>query len=223
MSCPTMLASSHRGMIRTSCAAISEIAICDVQQVRVSRVDRDYVSDEPHRLSFAGKAEERIRAPRRLETPASETFDLISARSRSPSQGRSSPRLPFRAKTSESHRRPERSMSVACVEPRRAKTRVMPLQKARQKCVGGFKRAAALVMAPYSASFGAMLLSIALWDQNGWGWSALQTGLAIAPGPLLVPITSLLFSGRLIQRFGAARVVAAGILFFACGLIGWRA
>jgi hypothetical protein len=80
---------------------------------------------------------------------------------------------------------------------------------------------AALAMAPYSAAFGAMLLSIALWEQNGWGWSALQTGLAIAPGPLLAPITSLLFSRQLIQRFGAAWVAAAGIVLFAGGLITW--
>jgi EmrB/QacA subfamily drug resistance transporter len=80
---------------------------------------------------------------------------------------------------------------------------------------------AALVMAPYSAAFGAMLLSIALWQQTAWGWSALKTGLAIAPGPLLVPITSLLFAGRLIARFGAATVVTAGILFFSGGLLLW--
>jgi EmrB/QacA subfamily drug resistance transporter len=80
---------------------------------------------------------------------------------------------------------------------------------------------AALVMAPYSAAFGAMLLSVALWEQTAWGWSALQTGLAIAPGPLLVPITSLLFSARLIARFGTAAVVTAGILFFVAGLGCW--
>jgi EmrB/QacA subfamily drug resistance transporter len=80
---------------------------------------------------------------------------------------------------------------------------------------------AALVMAPYSAAFGALLLSIALWEQTAWGWSALKTGLAIAPGPLLVPFTSLLFAGKLIKRFGAAPVVTAGILFFAAGLITW--
>jgi EmrB/QacA subfamily drug resistance transporter len=80
---------------------------------------------------------------------------------------------------------------------------------------------AALVMAPYSAAFGAMLLSIALWQQTAWGWSALKTGLAIAPGPLLVPITSLLFAGRLIARFGAASVVTAGIAFFSAGLVLW--
>ncbi len=82
---------------------------------------------------------------------------------------------------------------------------------------------AALVMAPYSAAFGAMLLSIALWEQAAWGWSALETGLVIAPGPLLVPITSLLFAGRLIARFGAAAVITAGILCFAAGLAWWAA
>jgi EmrB/QacA subfamily drug resistance transporter len=80
---------------------------------------------------------------------------------------------------------------------------------------------AALVMAPYSAAFGAMLLSVALWEQTAWGWSALKTGLAIAPGPLLVPITSLLVAGRLIARFGAAPVVTAGIFFFIMGLVFW--
>ena len=80
---------------------------------------------------------------------------------------------------------------------------------------------AALVMAPYAAAFGAMLLSVALWEQTAWGWSALKTGLAIAPGPLLVPITSLLFSGKLIARFGAPAVIAAGIAFFSAGLIFW--
>jgi EmrB/QacA subfamily drug resistance transporter len=80
---------------------------------------------------------------------------------------------------------------------------------------------ASLVMAPYSAAFGAMLLSCALWQQSAWGWSALKTGLAIAPGPLLVPITSLLFAGRLIARFGAASVIAAGIACFTAGLVFW--
>jgi Major Facilitator Superfamily len=80
---------------------------------------------------------------------------------------------------------------------------------------------AALVMAPFAAVFGALLLSIVLWDQTIWGWSALQIGLAMAPGPLLVPIVSLSLSGRLIARFGAAPVIAAGILFVAAGLIWW--
>jgi EmrB/QacA subfamily drug resistance transporter len=82
---------------------------------------------------------------------------------------------------------------------------------------------AALVMAPYSVAFGAMLFSVAMWEQQAWGWSALKTGLAIAPGPLLVPITSLLLAGRLIARFGAAPVIAAGVVFFVAGLVFWAA
>jgi EmrB/QacA subfamily drug resistance transporter len=80
---------------------------------------------------------------------------------------------------------------------------------------------AALVMAPYSIAFGAMLFSVAFWEQEAWGWSALKTGLAIAPGPLLVPTTSLLLAGRLIARFGAASVITAGIACFVAGLVLW--
>ena len=78
---------------------------------------------------------------------------------------------------------------------------------------------ATLVMAPYSVAFGAMLLSVALWAQSAWHWSALQTGLAIMPGPLMVPITSLLAGGRLLRRFGPAFVVSAGICCFVAGLV----
>ena len=80
---------------------------------------------------------------------------------------------------------------------------------------------ATLVMAPYSIAFGAMLFSVAVWEQAAWGWSALQTGLAIAPGPFLVPITSLLLAGRLIARFGVAYTVTAGIVLFVTGLALW--
>jgi EmrB/QacA subfamily drug resistance transporter len=84
--------------------------------------------------------------------------------------------------------------------------------------IGSFA-GATLVMAPYSAAFGATLLSVALWSQSGWNLSALQTGLAIMPGPLLVPATSLLVGGRLLKRFGPAAVLTAGILFFGAGLV----
>jgi EmrB/QacA subfamily drug resistance transporter len=80
---------------------------------------------------------------------------------------------------------------------------------------------AALVMAPYSVAFGAMLFSVAVWEQTAWGWSAMQTGLAIAPGPLLVPTTSMLFARPLIARFGVAAVISAGIALFSGGLVFW--
>jgi MFS family permease len=51
----------------------------------------------------------------------------------------------------------------------------------------------------------------------------LKTGLAIAPGPLLVPTTSLLLAGRLIARFGAYPVIIAGIAFFVSGFVFWAA
>ena len=66
-----------------------------------------------------------------------------------------------------------------------------------------------------------MLLSVALWEQNGWDWSALKTGLAIAPGPLLVPVTSLFFAGRLIARFGAGAVITTGIIVFMLSFVWW--
>src|SRR6266849_11040258 len=39
-----------------------------------------------------------------------------------------------------------------------------------------------------SISFGAQLLGLALWLQQGWGWSAIETGFGIAPGPVMVSV-----------------------------------
>ncbi|HFQ6068875.1 TPA: MFS transporter [Pseudomonas aeruginosa] len=80
---------------------------------------------------------------------------------------------------------------------------------------------AALAIFPYSVSFGAMLFSIAVWGQSAWGWSALEAGLAMFIGPLLVPITSLIFLGKLIDRFGAASIVATGVLLVVLGFCLW--
>ena len=70
---------------------------------------------------------------------------------------------------------------------------------------------ATLTMAPFSTAFGGFLLSLVLWEEGVWHWPAMKIGLAIAPGPFMVPVTSLLLAGRLIARFGAATVVAAGL------------
>ena len=66
-----------------------------------------------------------------------------------------------------------------------------------------------------------MLLSIVLWEQEVWGWSALQAGLAIAPGPLMVPLMSFVVAGRLIARYGPALVIALGSAAFAAGVAWW--
>ncbi|MFC9993726.1 MFS transporter [Nocardia sp. NPDC127526] len=72
----------------------------------------------------------------------------------------------------------------------------------------------------FNIAFAGMLLSAVLWTQTVWGWSALQTGLAIAPGPLVVPIVAVA-AGRLIARLGAGPVLAAGGVVFAAGILWW--
>ena len=80
---------------------------------------------------------------------------------------------------------------------------------------------ATLTMAPFSTAFGGFLLSLVLWQEGVWHWHAMKIGLAIAPGPFMVPVTSLLLAGRLIARFGAVMVVAAGLIIFTAGVIVW--
>jgi MFS family permease len=78
---------------------------------------------------------------------------------------------------------------------------------------------ASVVATLYSVAFGALLLSLVLWFQNVWHWSALHTGLAIAPGPLMVLPTALLLAERLIARFGTGVVIAIGASLFAIGTL----
>ena len=75
----------------------------------------------------------------------------------------------------------------------------------------------------FSIAFGAMLFSRVLWAQDVWHWSALTTGLSIAPGPLMVPLFSFLVAGRLIARVGPGPVIAAGATIFAGGAVWWVA
>ena len=80
---------------------------------------------------------------------------------------------------------------------------------------------ASIAMLLFSISFGAMLLSIVLWMQDAWGWSALRTGLGVAPGPLMVPLFTFLVTGRLLARFGPAVVIGVGTAVFSAGLLWW--
>ncbi|MDQ4006958.1 MAG: DHA2 family efflux MFS transporter permease subunit [Actinomycetota bacterium] len=79
---------------------------------------------------------------------------------------------------------------------------------------------ASTVALVFSVAFGAMLLSRVLWMQDVWGWSALRTGLAIAPGPLMVPLFATV-AGRLVSRYGAGPVIAAGCAIFSAGTAWW--
>ena len=80
---------------------------------------------------------------------------------------------------------------------------------------------ASIVALLFSAAFGAMLLSRVLWAQDVWHWSALVTGLSIAPGPIMVPLCSFLVAGPLIARFGPGLVIGAGSTIFAAGVAWW--
>ena len=80
---------------------------------------------------------------------------------------------------------------------------------------------ASVAMLFFSISFGAMLLSIVLWMQDAWGWSALRTGLGLAPGPLMVPLFTFLVTGRLLARYGPGLVIGIGTAVFAAGVSWW--
>jgi EmrB/QacA subfamily drug resistance transporter len=70
----------------------------------------------------------------------------------------------------------------------------------------------------FGVAFALMLLSNVLWCQDVWHWSALRTGLALVPGPALVPVVTVL-TARAAQRFGHGPLVAAGGTLFAAGLL----
>ncbi|MEU6034767.1 MFS transporter [Actinomadura sp. NPDC047616] len=70
----------------------------------------------------------------------------------------------------------------------------------------------------FSVAFAANLLIGVLWMQQVWGYSAIRTGLGVAPGPLMVPVFALV-AGRLIaRRVPAGVVTAAGCLLCAAGV-----
>ncbi|MGH3245227.1 MAG: MFS transporter, partial [Trebonia sp.] len=73
----------------------------------------------------------------------------------------------------------------------------------------------------FGTVFGAMLLLVTLWCQDVWGWSALRTGLGVAPGPLLVPFLAVA-AGPLARRIGPGPVAAIGSVIYAAGCVFWR-
>ena len=73
----------------------------------------------------------------------------------------------------------------------------------------------------FGTAFGAMLLLVTLWCQDVWGWSALRTGLGVAPGPLLVPFLSIA-AGPLARKIGPGPVAAIGCAIYAGGCVFWR-
>src|SRR4051794_22662015 len=77
-----------------------------------------------------------------------------------------------------------------------------------------------IVMLLYGVGFGAMLLLSVLFLTGEWGYSTLRAGLAIAPGPLTVAITSTRVKD-LVARFGGKAVTVTGCLLIASGALWW--
>ncbi|MBA4608448.1 MFS transporter [Aeromicrobium sp. Marseille-Q0843] len=77
-----------------------------------------------------------------------------------------------------------------------------------------------LTLLAFHVVFGAMLLSVVLWLQDVWGLSALQTGLGIAPGPLLVPFVAV-YGARFVSTIGPRAAIALGTVVFAVGVASW--
>jgi EmrB/QacA subfamily drug resistance transporter len=73
-----------------------------------------------------------------------------------------------------------------------------------------------LAAAVFFAGFGAMLLSGVLLLTELWGFSSLEAGLALSPGPLMAATFSVP-SGKLGGRIGQRPVAVAGGLTFAAG------
>lgn len=77
----------------------------------------------------------------------------------------------------------------------------------------GFANLTALL---FAVPFAAGLLNAILWMQNVWGYSAIEVGFAVAPGPMMVPIFAAV-AHRLSARVPIGMVVAAGCLLLALG------
>jgi EmrB/QacA subfamily drug resistance transporter len=78
--------------------------------------------------------------------------------------------------------------------------------------------ASSLALFLFSAGFAGTLLSVLVWAQTAWHWSPLKTGLAFAPGPLMVPLFAI-GAGRFGGRIGAGVLATAGCLAFAAGML----
>lgn len=72
----------------------------------------------------------------------------------------------------------------------------------------------------FMAAFSLRLLSVILWMQGHWHYSAIKVGVASAPGTLVVPIFAAL--GETLQvkaRIKSGLIAAAGIVLFGVGIV----
>jgi EmrB/QacA subfamily drug resistance transporter len=80
-----------------------------------------------------------------------------------------------------------------------------------------FSSANVTVLIAYAA-FSILLLSVILWLEGHWHYSALKTGLASAPGPVMVPIFAGIAENlRLKTKLPAGAIAAAGLFLVGLG------
>ena len=72
-------------------------------------------------------------------------------------------------------------------------------------------------MVLFNVAFAVSLLAGVLWLQQVWGWSVMETGFAVAVGPVLVPITAAVVN-RWFANVSAATLIAVGCALCAVGM-----
>ena len=70
----------------------------------------------------------------------------------------------------------------------------------------------------FLVAFFSWLIVLPEFIQETWGWSVLQSGFAIAPGPIVSTVLSVT-NGRLADRVGPQRILVVGGIAGVCGLL----
>jgi MFS family permease len=96
-----------------------------------------------------------------------------------------------------------------------SKRHASPVIAPRLLQVRSFVRSNVTVLV-FGVSFGANLLAAMLWLQQVWGYSPLRTGLAITPGPLIVPLFTAI-AQRLTARIPIGYIVGVGCVLLGAG------
>lgn len=109
---------------------------------------------------------------------------------------------------------------VLALFARRVRTHPEPIITPELLAVPAF-RIANLATLVFNVAFGAALLGSILYLQQVWQYGALRTGLAIAVGPMMVPLTSVL-AHRLLPAARPGRMIAVGSVLFGAAAL-WQA
>ncbi|WP_436534162.1 DHA2 family efflux MFS transporter permease subunit [Actinoplanes sp. HUAS TT8] len=75
-----------------------------------------------------------------------------------------------------------------------------------------------VAMVLFGLGLSGYLLLLVLWLQNVWHWSTITTGFAVAPGPVMVPLVTVIVQ-RVAHRAPAAVLAGLGCLAFAAGTV----